>query len=56
MQLWQTVDSQEVGIVIQGFVNRSRANQPCVVTVSVGTVVPETKMGRTYLRPVSGTY
>jgi len=33
---------------------RSRANQPCLVTVSVGTLVPE-KMGRTYLRPNTGT-
>ena len=34
---------------------RSRANQPCLVTVSVGTPVPEMKMGRIYLRPKTGT-
>jgi len=34
---------------------RSRANQPCVETVFVGTLVPEIKMGRTYLRPITGT-
>ena len=34
---------------------RSRANQLCMVTVSVGTLVPEIKMGRTYLRPFTGT-
>ena len=34
---------------------RSRANQPCLQTVFVGTLVPEIKMGRTYLRPYTGT-
>ena len=34
---------------------RSRANQPCVKTVFVGTLVPEIKEGRTYLRPTTGT-
>ena len=34
---------------------RSRANQPCLQTVFVGTLVPEIQMGRTYLRPITGT-
>lgn len=34
---------------------RSRANQPCLMTVSVGFLVPEIKVGRTYLRLTTGT-
>ena len=33
----------------------ARAFQPCLVTVSVGFRMPETKMGRAYLRPITGT-
>jgi hypothetical protein len=33
----------------------ARVFQPCLVTVFVGFLVPEMKMGRTYLRPISGT-